>query len=186
MLKINEMMNNKDNEVIVNGDKFMVTDDQVKMIAKIILGQSLSAEPTVKEEVKTSTKSAETAYNPGNVKCKWAVEEIDTDDGKFYRIVDGIFTYGVWRPSQFNANEEYRIPCNQEAHKIALNYLKKIDGIKSVKTPGGWYAYGFASKSTAESTLEKLPERIQGVEINAYIAEHGAIKAQSVKRPKKS
>ena len=118
-----------------------------------------------------------------DVKCKWDIEELELAGGKkFYRSVDGIFTAGKWRVSKYDSNKEYRIPTNLEAHRIATDYVKKLQGVKSVTMDAGWIAYGFATKKSAKLALEKLPEMIQRAEISAYIAEHGQIKAKAVTR----
>lgn len=142
------------------------------------------------EAVKTAYKPV--AVLPSNVSCKWKIEEttgFDLNAGKtrrIYRIVDGIFTAGKWMQSKYDANKEYRIPTNQEAHRIATNKVKSLDNIISVDMPGGWKAYGFATKKAAKAAIETLPEMIQGVEIAGYIEKYGKIQAKAVTRVKEA
>lgn len=131
----------------------------------------------------------QTAYKPhgvypSNVSCKWDIDEINVGGKKFYRIVDGIFTAGKWMQSKYNPDEEYRMPTNQEAHRIAMAKVKELEGIKSAEMAGGWKAYGFTSKKAAQTAIETLPDKIQGVEIQSYIEKYGKIQVKAVKRQK--
>ena len=180
-----------DNSIVINGVEFKVVDSIAEQIIALCTSEKQSltapiAEKTVSEKVVEKTTNKAESVLPNDVKCKWSVEEILIGGKKFYRILDGIFTFGKWYDSKFNPGEEYRIPVNQEAHRIATTKIKGIKGIKGVETEGGWIAYGFSSKKSAEKALEALPTHIQGVEIAEYIGKYGAIKAKAVKRTKKS
>lgn len=186
------------NEIVVNGLKtYKLNDDDLKKVIGYI--NSLGATSSVAYQPKVDEKQVEkavevkedrplnTAKTTGlnDVTCKWAVEEVfDENNKKFYRIVDGIWTAGKWMDSKYDANKQYRIPCNQEAHRLATEALKKVDNIQNVKMNGGWFAYGFKAKKTAEATITKLPAKISKVAIADYIAEHGQIKAKAVTRVK--
>ena len=138
-----------------------------------VVVKEVSEEP--KEEVKKDhhINTAKVAL-ASNVKCKWNIEEVVVDGKKFYSIKDGIFTYGRWIVSKTNENEEIRGRMNLEAHKIALGYVKKIEGIQTKKIPTCTF-YGFSSKKKAEEAIEHLPEHIDRTEIAAYIEKHGHI-----------
>jgi len=177
MIDMSRFTNNvaKDNSIIVNGTEFMVSDKTAEAIMELINGKKLTAPQTAQTTERPKVNAAvETTCS--DVKCKWAVEEVIANGKKFYRIVDGIFTYGRWFPSKTNPNEEIRGRMNLEAHKIATETVKGLEGIKSVEMDGGWKAYGFTTKKSAEKALEKLPERIQGVQIAEYISKYGLIK----------
>lgn len=165
--------NNKDNSIVVNGKEFMVNDKTAEAIMNLIIGKVNLTAPQTTERSKVNAAVATTC---SDVKCKWGVEEVIANGKKFYRIVDGIFTYGRWIPSKTNPNEEIRGRMNLEAHKIATETIKGLEGIKSVEMDGGWKAYGFTTKKSAEKALEKLPERIQGCQIAEYISKYGLIK----------
>lgn len=140
------------------------------------------------EEVSEKPKqrvNAAVACTTSSVKCNWSIEVIKDGKRNFYRITDGIFTAGKWRTSKYDANKEYRIPTNQEAHKLALQKIKALPLIQSIQPNGAeWFAYGFYSKKAAEEALNKLPEKIDRAEIAAYISEHGPIKAKAITRIK--
>lgn len=167
--------NNKDNSIVVNGKEFMVNDKTAEAIMNLIIGKVSLTAPQPKAESQKKVNAA-VATTCSDVKCKWGVEEVIANGKKFYRIVDGIFTYGRWIPSKTNPNEEIRGRMNLEAHKIATETIKGLEGIKSVEMDGGWKAYGFTTKKSAEKALEKLPERIQGCQIAEYISKYGLIK----------
>lgn len=175
-------------DVVIEGHKWSFNEEMTQKVINFMNG--LKTEGTVK----VSTPVEKTAYkphsvNPSDVTCKWNVEQLTgvDKDGKrvkFYHIVDGIFTAGKWMQSKFNADEEFRIPTNQEAHRIALNKVKDLKDVECFKMDGGWNAYGYKTKKTALEMIEQLPDKIQGVEIAGYIEKYGKIQVKSVKRQK--
>ena len=200
MLNMNEFQNTvADNTVAINGTVVAkLTDSDAKKVIGYIRslqnGQEVNftapAPAPQKHEVvqgQTDGQKLNTAKTTGlaDVTCKWTIEEIITPNNKkFYRITDGIFTAGKWMQSKYDANKEFRIPVNQEAHRLATTAIKGIDNIQSVEMNGGWKAYGFTSKRSAEAAIKKLPAKISKVAIADYIAEHGLIKAKAVTRSK--
>ena len=180
----------KDNTIIVKNStgeiSFEVSDEIAEQIIALATNKQISKKQ-VSEPVTTKVEApADIRAEYSDVRCKWGLEEVKTPDGrKFYRIIDGIFTAGKWMQSKFNPDEEYRIPVNQEAHRIATNKVKALQGVKAVEmVKDGWKAYGFTSKKKAEEALKKLPTHIQKCEIAEYVAEHGCIKAKAFKRKK--
>ena len=181
----------KDNTIIVKNStgeiSFEVSDEIAEQIIALATGKQTTSKKQVSEPVTTKTEApadVRAAYT--DVKCKWGVEKVKTPDNKdFYRIIDGIFTAGKWMQSKYHEDMEYRIPTNQEAHRIATNKVKALQGVKAVEmVKDGWKAYGFSSKKAAEEALKKLPTHIQKCEIAEYVAEHGCIKAKAVTRKK--
>lgn len=191
MKNMNEMMNEMMSKMVENMMQNMMEQMMNTMMQSMMNSMFTSkdcTEEAPKEATKVSAEKSTTTIATGlnDVKCKWGIEELIISGKKFYRITDGIFTLGKWRQSKFKADEEYRIPMNLEAHKLATNKIKSLEGIKSQTTDGGWIAYGFTSKKSAEKALEKLPEKIQSYEIAEYISAHGQIPAKAVTRKKKS
>ena len=188
MLNPNDYLNEelKDNTIVVNGKKFMVTDTVCDRIFKILLGKEELSDAEPQQTAKQSKRPLTTTEeNTPNVTCHWKVEDvIDAKGKKFYRIVDGIFTAGKWYQSKYNPNEEVRFPTNQEAHKLAMDEAKAIEGIQCTEMNGGWKAYGFTSKAKATKAIENLPSKIDGKQIARYIAEHGKIPVEAKKRIK--
>lgn len=187
-----EMMNEMMNTMMQQMAQQMMMTMMQNMMNQFSTGSQSLAPSTQVSESKPVEKTdnhvnAAVAAVTTSVKCKWGVEKINLDGNKtFWRITDGIFTAGKWQQSKYDANKEYRIPTNQEAHRIATNKIKALDGIQSINPNGAeWKAYGFSSKKKAEEAIKHLPEKIDRAEIAAYISEHGSIKAKAVVREKK-
>lgn len=149
---------------------FKVDDNVAEKIVALCMGKQVSEPASTKQEAPADIRAG---YN--DVKCKWSIEEITTPAGKrFYRINNGIYTYGKWQQSKFKADEEYRKTVNNEANVIANSKIKALQGVITVEMNGGWKAFGFNSKKAAEEALKKLPEKIQKVEIAEFVASHSA------------
>ena len=191
---MNEMMNKMMEQMAEQMMQAMMMQMMQNMMAQFGNTQSLAPAQVVSEQPKEEVKkdnhvNAAVACTTTSVTCKWGIEEILLDNGKkkFYRITDGIFTAGKWRQSKYDANKEYRIPTNLEAQKLAIEKIKKLDGIQSINPNGAeWKAYGFTSKKAAEAAIKKLPEKIDRAEIASYISEFGPIKGKAVTREKKT
>lgn len=188
--KMNEMMNEMMNNMMAMMMQQAMQNMMQSMMAQFGGNTNQLSAPQKSEEAeekKDNHVNAAIACTTADVKCNWAVEEILDGKKKFYRIVDGIFTAGKWRQSKYDANKEYRIPTNLEAHKIALSKIKALPLIQSIKPNGSdWFAYGFTSKKAAEEALKHLPSKIDRAEIASYIQEYGPIKGKAVTREKKT
>lgn len=182
-------------DITIEGHKWSFNEEQTQKVINFMNSLKNGSTPVSAPVAEVCQEAVKTAYKPvavlpSNVSCKWQIEEttgFDLNAGKtrrIYRIVDGIFTAGKWMQSKYDANKEYRIPTNQEAHRIAMSKIKSLDNITSVEMPGGWKAYGFATKKAAKAAIESLPEMIQGVEIQGYIEKYGKIQAKAVTRVK--
>lgn len=184
-------------DVVIEGHKWSFNEEMTQKVINFMNSLKNGSTPVSAPVAEVCQEAVNTAYKPvavlpSNVSCKWQIEEttgFDLNAGKtrrIYRIVDGIFTAGKWMQSKYDANKEYRIPTNQEAHRIAMSKIKSLDNITSVEMPGGWKAYGFATKKAAKAAIESLPEMIQGVEIQGYIEKYGKIQAKAVTRVKEA
>lgn len=179
-------------DVVVEGHKWSFNEEMTQKVINFMNSLKNGSTPVSAPVAEVCQEAVKTAYKPvavlpSNVSCKWGVEKVVGTDGKtYYRIIDGIFTAGKWMQSKYDANKEYRIPTNQEAHRIAMSKVKDIDDIETIEMQGGWKAYGFKTKKTATKAIESLPEMIQGVEIQGYIEKYGKIQAKAVTRIKEA
>ena len=155
MITINTTGMVKDNEVSINGVKFMVDDETATMILNICTGQNTVSN----NEPKKDPAPKKTEFNIG-----YHIEKT----GNLFCIIKG-------SPDQKNGNyykDAYQLRYIEGAKELVDGWIKALPNVKSTQrsfeTKNGkiktYNVYGYSTKAEAEKQMATLPTTNKVVE----------------------
>lgn len=161
----------KDNEVMLNGAKFMVTDEVAMQILNLVSGNIVSAPQTaykaVQSPVTVTTTTAATAEKKSYVatkdfKAQYEVKELTA--------TDGTKLFCISRKNGWT-----------RAEKGLMNQaIKALKGIKEIEVAGirkdkdgneksiTFKAWGYGTEATAKKHVKELPDTFTADQLNSW------------------